>query len=250
MNSTSKDTLKYHCEMGTMSDKNQDELSGIASDGHKKMRARVSEQQAREDKQKRRHAAWGHLRYRSRLVASMLPISYLSGFPTFFVIILFVIMMCLGLGAMETMVLGQITSFCLLCVFLSLPLWVWLYARRRVTREQAWVESLPFRLEKYPHILGGKSYKTVELDLQFSETSPSQQLLGDLVAAAKVPTRLLSMEGSQAEIEVTFRRGSKIDEQRAWLRGWTHQFVASVLIPLHRQYPVEFVRFPEPYGGD
>jgi hypothetical protein len=226
-----------------MTDRRRKELSEIARAGRDKIQERASKQQAREAKDQRRQAAIRHRRYRRRLLASMLPLAPLSGVHY----ILIIIMIPFAMVPLFTAL--QLAAVYLTCgIALLLPM-TWIYARWKLTREQAWVGTLPFPLKRYPDILGGKAYKNVEIDLVFAGKAVSPELLSELVAAAPLPTTLLGMQGSQAEIRVTFRKGSKFDGQRAWLRVWTRHFIHRVLIPLHEEYPIDYVRFPEPYKG-
>lgn len=234
-------------------DHRPDALSEIAVRGHKRRRENASREQKSDLRRRSRQNVWRSWRYRRRLLTSMLPLKHLSGGLAMFFIILGVPLLWVALfGWLE--VLPPSMHTWLVPLFLAMPLNLflaaWGYARLRLHFEQAWCERHPFPLTGYPNILGGKAFSVVEVQIQFKENTPDKSLLRDLVAAARMDTTLRKLQGRHAMIVVAFRKGSKFDGQRAWLRSWTRHFVSSILLPLHREYPIKNIQFPEPSYGD
>lgn len=120
------------------------------------------------------------------------------------------------------------------------------YTRWRLRQEVAWASTRPFSVVGYPEVLGGQSFKSVEVELCFCDVVPSSALLGDVVAAARWKTSGSSFNGNVATISVQFPAGSKFDEQRAWLRVWARDFIDTLLAELHTEYPIKSLSFPAP----
>ena len=138
-----------------------------------------------------------------------------------------------GLGFALPVVLGG--SARLLAVLLG---------RRTWRREETWLASRPFQVQRYPEALDQRAIPAVVATIDFAQRVPDLERLADAVRGLG-PSHVAVEIFEVQERQVMFS-AQGLGFSGEWPRGarrWLRRLIDEVLVPQHATHPIRFVRF-------
>ena len=116
-------------------------------------------------------------------------------------------------------------------------------AKSSYQKEVLYLETLPFKVEKYFEIIGAKDFSNFNIEIIWNKTKPGTDYLNELVDGIDVKYKLSLIETNHRTSSLRFLIKTLSSKNGFRAINSFHEINRELLIPLHSEFPITKIVF-------